>query len=323
MVALSACSIRPKVYLAPMAGITDVPFRSVVQRYGADGLFSEMVASQQVVQGKPDMRARAELGVGAAGTVVQLVGREARWMAEAARVVADAGAERIDINMGCPARKVVGGLSGSALMRDVDHALSLIEATVDAADVPVSVKMRLGWDGDSLNAPELAARAETAGAAMVTVHGRTRCQFYQGKADWRAIAAVKAAVSIPVIANGDISSTRSATRALAESGADGVMVGRGARGRPWILAEIIAALGGASAPARGDLADLVVAHYESALAFHGRELGLRTMRKHLGWYLDGINVTADERAGILRENDPERVMSLFRRAAERRVPMAA
>ncbi len=323
MVALSARSTRPIVYLAPMAGITDVPFRDVVRRLGADGVFSEMVASQQVVQGKPDMRARAELGVGASGTVVQLAGREAHWMAEAAQVVSTAGAERIDINMGCPARKVVGGLSGSALMRDLDHALRLIEATVTAAEVPVSVKMRLGWDDSSLNAPELAARAESAGAAMITVHGRTRCQFYDGRADWRAIAAVKSAVSIPVMANGDITSPHTARRALLESGADGVMIGRGARGRPWLLAEVIAHLGGEPAPRVGNLADLVAAHYEAALTFHGRDLGVRTMRKHLGWYLDGLPIDVDERAALLREVDPGAAMARFRRAVEQRLPVAA
>ena len=303
-----------------MAGITDLPFRNLVRSFGVDGVFSEMVASQQVVQGKADMRARAELGLGAEGTVVQLAGRDPGWMAEAARFVAGEGAQRIDINMGCPARKVVGGLSGSALMRDLDHALRLIEATVGAAGVPVSVKMRLGWDDGTINAPDLARRAEGAGAAMITVHGRTRCQFYEGQADWQAIAAVKAAVSIPVVANGDIVCLATARRALVKSGADGVMIGRGLRGRPWLPGRIVAGLAGREPPRLPRLSEIVAAHYEAALSFHGRELGVRTMRKHLGWYLDGAQAEAGTRAAILREGNPATVMSLFRRAVE---PLAA
>lgn len=322
MVALSAPA-RPLVYLAPMAGITDLPFRDLVRRFGVDGVFSEMVASQQVVQGKADMRARADLGLGAPDTVVQLAGRDAAWMAEAARFVAGEGAQRIDINMGCPARKVVGGLSGSALMRDLDHALTLIEATVAAAGVPVSVKMRLGWDDESINAPELARRAEAAGAAMITVHGRTRCQFYEGRADWGAIAAVKDAVSVPVIANGDVVCLASARRALAESGADGLMIGRGVRGRPWFPAEVVAELGGDGPASLGDLSEIVGSHYEAALSFHGRELGVRTMRKQLGWYLDAAEAEPEARSRVLRETDSGAVMRLFRDAVRRPVALAA
>lgn len=322
MVALTAAS-RPMVYLAPMAGITDVPFRDLVRSFGADGVFSEMVASQQVVQGKADMRARAALGLGADGTVVQLAGRDPAWMREAARFVAGEGARRIDINMGCPARKVVGGLSGSALMRDLDHALTLIEATVEAVDVPVSVKMRLGWDDATLNAPDLGRRAEDAGVAMLTVHGRTRCQFYEGEADWAAIAAVKRAVGIPVIANGDVVSASTARRALEQSGADGVMIGRGAQGQPWLLADVIAGLGGRCPARAGDHATIVAEHYDAALTFHGVELGVRTMRKHLGWYLDRAGADPSRRMRILQESEPEAVMSLFRRAVEPSSAIAA
>ncbi|MBT5295806.1 MAG: tRNA dihydrouridine synthase DusB, partial [Octadecabacter sp.] len=219
--------------LAPLAGITDLPFRQLVASFGAGWVVSEMVASQEMVQAKPGTREKAELGFDQGRTAVQLAGREAHWMAEAARVVEANGAAMIDINMGCPAKKVTQGYSGSALMRNLDHALTLIEAVVDAVDIPVTLKTRLGWDDATLNAPELAKRAEAAGIRRIVIHGRTRCQFYKGHADWAAIAAVKDAVKIPVIANGDIVDTATARTALTASGADGVMIGRGAQGRPW------------------------------------------------------------------------------------------
>jgi tRNA-dihydrouridine synthase B len=310
--------LDPPVFLAPLAGITDLPFRRIVAGFGAGLVVSEMVASQDVVQGRPLARARAELGFGEAATSVQLVGREAHWMAEAARWCEGQGARIIDINMGCPAKRVTAqggnGACGSALMREPDHALRLIEAVAGAVSVPVTVKMRLGWDDDSHNADQIAARAASAGVRMVTVHGRTRCQFYKGTADWAAIAPVVRAVAIPVIANGDITGPETAARALALSGAAGVMVGRGAQGRPWVLAQIAATLWGGvvpQAPQGAALADLVVGHYGEILRFYGAELGLKVARKHLGWYLDAAGADPVLRAQVQTSDDPAQVTRLL------------
>ncbi len=312
-VALGALTLDPPVCLAPLAGFTDLPFRQLVASFGAGLVVSEMVASQEMVQAKPGVRERAELGFGEAATSVQLAGRDAHWMGEAARMVEANGARIIDINMGCPAKKVTGGLSGSALMKTPDHALTLIEAVVSAVDVPVTLKMRLGWDDDCLNAPEIARRAEAVGVRMITVHGRTRCQFYKGQADWGAIRVVKDAVAIPVIANGDIVDTASAKKALAQSGADGVMVGRGIEGAPWRLAEIAHGLGWGSAPKipQGeDFPVMVLGHYDASLAFYGPVLGARVVRKHLGWYMDRAGTPAGLRKRVLT-GSPDEVRSLL------------
>lgn len=310
-------TITSPVFLAPLAGITDLPFRDLVSRFGAGLVVSEMVASQEMVQAKPGVREKAELGFDKVNTAVQLAGREASWMALAAKMVEDNGAQIIDINMGCPAKKVVNGYSGSALLKDLDHALTLIEAVVEAVDLPVTLKTRLGWDDDLLNAPELAKRAEAAGIQMITIHGRTRCQFYKGSADWAAINRVKEAVSIPVIANGDICSATDARQALDLSGADGVMIGRGSQGRPWLLAQVAADLYGSEAPEVPEgaaLADMIVAHYEAMLAFYGLDLGLRVARKHLGWYMDEAGTHTALRRAVLTEKDPAKVIKLLPQA---------
>ncbi len=320
MIRLGDIALEPAVFLAPLAGITDLPFRRLVARYGAGLVVSEMVASGELLTEKPSVRAKARTDLGladGAATSVQLAGREAGAMAEAAKVVADMGARIIDINMGCPAKKVTGGASGSALMRDLDHALGLIEAVVGAVDLPVTLKCRLGWDTGCLNAPALAQRAEAAGVRMITVHGRTRQQFYKGNADWRAIAAVREAVTIPVIANGDIVDTRSARTAMSQSGATGVMVGRGAQGAPWRLAEIAAGLFGSVAPevpTGHALSDVISEHYEAMLGFYGKELGLRIARKHLGWYADEAAVDPALRARMMTMTSPGDVLALIRSA---------
>ncbi|WP_284269523.1 tRNA dihydrouridine synthase DusB [Mesorhizobium huakuii] len=314
--------IRNRVFLAPMSGITDEPFRRRAHTHGAGLVVSEMVASGELAKGRAgfDLRIRHS---GLPVHMVQLAGREAAHMAEGARIAAGEGADIIDINMGCPAKKVTGGYAGSALMLDLDHALSLIEAVVGAVKVPVTVKMRLGWDEGALNAPILARRAEQAGVKMVTVHGRTRCQFYQGKADWRAIARVKEAVSIPVVANGDVCSPAEAAAILDQSGADAVMVGRAHYGAPWIAGGIAAAAAGETAAnvpqTRADLADYVVGHYQDMLALYGVESGLRQARKHLGWYLDrhAVGVADDDRKAILTTFDPARVIALLRNVFSR------
>jgi nifR3 family TIM-barrel protein len=297
-----------------MSGITDLPFRRMVARFGAGLMVSEMVSAGELVTARPSRRAasRARLAQGAIPTAVQLAGCRAEDLAEAARIAEGEGAPLIDLNFGCPAKKVTGGLAGSALMRDEDHALRLIEAVVGAVAVPVSVKMRLGWDDDSRNAARIAARAEGAGVRQITVHGRTRMQFYTGRADWAAVADVVRTTRLPVIVNGDIDSTAAARAALAASGAAAVMVGRGALGRPWLLRDIAAGLAERAAPPPpADLPALVAAHYQDILSFYGRELGLRVARKHLGWYVEAVGGPTGLRAVLMRADDPARVLALL------------
>lgn len=317
-VTIGNVEIRNRVFLAPMSGVTDEPFRKRAYHHGAGLVVSEMVASGELAKGHATSGLRIRHS-GLPVHMVQLAGREAAHMAEGARIAAGEGADIIDINMGCPAKKVTGGYAGSALMRDLDHALSLIEAVVGAVEVPVTVKMRLGWDDNALNAPELARRAEQAGVKMVTVHGRTRCQFYKGRADWQAIARVKQAVTIPVVANGDIATPQDAEDILAQSGADAIMVGRSSYGAPWTAGSIAAEAGAEHAkktPLKGRVhADYIIGHYEEMLSLYGSESGLRQARKHLGWYIErhAANASAEIRSQILTSLDTGHVIELLRR----------
>jgi len=271
-----------------MSGVTDTPFRRLTAALGAGLVVSEMTASDDLVNGRPMSVLRCE-ATGIGPHVVQLAGCETRWMAEGARIAEAAGADIIDINMGCPARHVTGGQSGSALMRDLDHALRLIEATIGAVKVPVTLKMRLGWDDRTLNAPELAQRAEAAGVQMITVHGRTRCQFYKGEADWSAVRAVRNAISLPLIVNGDITSYEKAVDALEMSGADAVMIGRGAQGQPWLPGQIGRRLETGTAESAPPLAEQlkhIRGLYDEICSHYGLRIGLKHARKHLGWALE-------------------------------------
>jgi tRNA-dihydrouridine synthase B len=280
--------VANRVFLAPMSGVTDAPFRRLTAALGAGLVVSEMTASDDLVHGRPMSQLRCE-ATGIGPHVVQLAGCETHWMAEGARVAEAAGADIIDINMGCPARHVTGGQSGSALMRDLDHALKLIEATIAAVKVPVTLKMRLGWDDRSLNAPELARRAEAAGVQLISVHGRTRCQFYKGEADWGAVRAVRDAIDIPLVVNGDITSFEKAVTALEMSGADAIMMGRGAQGQPWLPGQIGRRLESGiaeTAPSLAQQLDYIRALYDELCSHYGLRIGLRHARKHLGWALE-------------------------------------
>ncbi len=295
--------------LAPMSGVTDLPFRQLAWRNGAGLVVTEMVASRELASNVTESWSRLK-GEGLDPHMVQLAGREPFWMGEATRIAEDNGADIIDINMGCPARKVTGGYSGSALMRDPDLALSLIEATVKAATVPVTLKMRLGWDSGSINAPEIARRAQDAGVQMITIHGRTRMQFYTGRADWDAIRLVRDAISVPLVANGDVETADQCHEILRRSGADAVMIGRGCQGRPW-HAGVLA--GARPEPDRREAAAIARQHYWMMLDFYGAKTGIRHARKHVGWYLARFapHLPSDMMTAVMTSTDPSHVADVL------------
>jgi nifR3 family TIM-barrel protein len=298
MLTIGDVKIHGRVLTAPMTGVSDLPFRQSASRLHAPYVATEMVACDSFARGRPDVVRRAAIGAGLSHgpMVIQLVGRTPEWVGKGARLAEQAGADIIDLNMGCPAKVVTGALSGSALMREPELAARLIDAAVNATTRPVTLKMRLGWDDASRNAPEIAARAESLGVKAITVHARTRKQFYSGQADWRAVAAVKQAVHVPVIVNGDILDADSAHAALAQSGADAVMIGRGATGQPWIAAALNRVLmeGGMMAePSLNERLAIALEHSTASLRFYGDALGLRVFRKHLGWYVERALVPAD------------------------------
>lgn len=310
-ISIGPVRIEAPVILAPMTGVTDMPFRTLVRRFGSGLNVTEMIASQAMIRETRQSLQKAAWHIAEEPVSMQLAGCAPKEMGEAAKLNEDRGAAIIDINMGCPVKKVVNGDAGSALMRDLPLAASIIKATVDAVAVPVTVKMRMGWDHHSLNAPELAHIAEDLGAKLITVHGRTRCQMYRDQADWAFVRKVKDAVKIPVIVNGDICSIEDARSALDQSGADGVMIGRGAYGRPWLLAQVMAALTGRTVPADPSIEQqyhMIAEHYNAMLEHYGDFVGVNMARKHIGWYTKGLPGSAEFRNRVNQIGDSQEVL---------------
>lgn len=314
---IGGVALRNRVFAAPLSGVSDEPFRQRTWAGGAGLVVSEMIASQEYCHNSKQSNQRA-LAKDCGPVMLQLAGRQPYWMGEAARIAEAQGADIIDINMGCPAKKVTGGASGSALMRDLDHAMTLVEATVNAVSLPVTLKMRLGWDDETINAPELARRAVEAGVQMITVHGRTRCQFYEGSADWSAIRAVREEIDVPLVVNGDIDSLEAAQKALELSGADAVMVGRAAYGAPWAVGDIARASNGVASFIDSDSFDLkgyVISHYLAMIEHYGERVGVRHARKHLNWYIDrhlsnGAALSA-QRSMLMKSKEADQVVSIL------------